>query len=254
MTQCMNQTCGERVPNILPPPKVRFRPNPSSKAQLVREEDDPKCKWADLACGGAELNFGHKRNEEMQEPYLPYPSQQRLEQGQAGFRAAHEGCSPMSRPEQHICEERTYRSYGEWWQAHQRPPPVELIAVRHQAIATTYWPYGTGITQLKGTLDDSGHTGHQFILDSRNLDYVVPKRPNRDSAPTAQTGRRAGCASIRTSGSFAPSPANSPSQSRCSSSQSSPTLKLAGAVASKSYQQALMGSNAEAGLFLRAQA
>merc|ERR1711924_530619 len=86
-------------------------------------------------------------------PYLPAPEKLvLLERGQAGFNTL----NPELRPEEIASQERGFRSYGAWWEAQRRLAPARAASpVRHVARPTTYWPYGSGVTMLKGTLEES---------------------------------------------------------------------------------------------------
>lgn len=183
-------------------------------------------------------------------PYLPLPQQTApFERGQAGFRVPHGAYEQTVQPHRHVSEERTFRSYGEWWQAHQTGPPKEMPApVRHPSLASSYWPYGKGVTALVGSLAEN--SGHEYILDNRVLDCVVPHRPQDTLAAKDRVGRRAGRVAIRASGSAAPSHTSS-----IASSRSSPTLQRAGSVTASALAgtggirqpplQGLLGSHAE---------
>lgn len=191
--------------------------------------------WSDLSGGGVEPIRKFKtdgtgsKHVRMSDPYLPGPRVFQPMRGEAGFRVHHDACQPKCREDEHICQDKVFRSYGEWYQAHQRPPPQELPdPVRHEKVATSYWPYGTAITTLAGSLDQAPQAGHQYILDNRPLQFVVPHGP-QDRRVT----RRAGRASIRTAGSAAGSEEGSMSPSR-----SSPTLLLAGNAAASGSPKA----------------
>lgn len=201
-------------------------------------EPPPGFMWADMAGGGCAKAPGktYEDGSVMSDPYLPGPERvSPVERGQASFRVNHQRCQRIGCPDQHVCEERTYRSYGEWWQAHQHPPPVELQCAQHKSVAGTYWPYGVGVTKLSGTIDPVHHTGHEYLLDKRALALAVPHRPRDLSSSAMAPGHAKIC-----------SPVSSRSSPPMSSSRSAPGLQLAGSAVARTFQQPLLGSHAEA--------
>jgi len=199
--------------------------------------------WCDLDCGGVALVPGREQG---QRAYLPSPQEfVANRRGQAGFTVDHELCQQAGSHSQHVCHGKVFRSYGEWWQAHQKPPPKEIAVVRHAAVSSTYWPYGNGVTTLTGAVDG----GNRYFLDDRPVVNVIPNGAHQLRSSTSLTARRLGDAHIRTAGSIVSSGSAS-----LSSSRSMPSLQrvqransfAAVDVVDRLQTHSLMGSNSEA--------
>lgn len=87
-----------------------------------------------------------------------------------------------------------YRSYGEWWEAGQKPS--DLGGLEHRK-SSRFWPFGQDVTKVYQTLGSS----HQYRLDDRFVEkarfYVPPRSgslPDLRSfrGPAHSGGARAG--------------------------------------------------------------
>lgn len=121
------------------------------------------------------------------EDYLPHPFPlQRVgrtrEAHTGGFVSFHGNCGngncrPKAHPDQPICPDRTFMSYGEWWEAHQPPPGPPPPEPDIKTFATNYWPYGRSITDVV-TTDNKKDI---YELDKRIVKNVLPYIPKRDT-------------------------------------------------------------------------
>eukprot|EP00401_Gymnodinium_catenatum_P017770 CAMPEP_0117480328 /NCGR_PEP_ID=MMETSP0784-20121206/12336_1 /TAXON_ID=39447 /ORGANISM="" /LENGTH=266 /DNA_ID=CAMNT_0005274767 /DNA_START=20 /DNA_END=819 /DNA_ORIENTATION=+ len=120
-------------------------------------------------------------------PYLPHPYPLkhvgRLRESRGGeFVSLQDSCRPHGDTEKPCGPERSFMSYGEWWQvAHQPPPPAPPGATGAKSTATNLWPYGRQVTDLITT----DHQGDAYVLEQRVLHNVVPYKPRRDAANRA---------------------------------------------------------------------
>merc|ERR1719389_1460094 len=90
------------------------------------------------------------------EDYLPhpFPLQRVLRTREAhagGFTSFHNDCRPKAHPDKPCCPDRVFMSYGEWWEAHQKPPGPPPPEPDIKTFATSYWPYGQRITDVVTT-------------------------------------------------------------------------------------------------------
>eukprot|EP00929_Paragymnodinium_shiwhaense_P018223 TRINITY_DN12843_c0_g1_i1.p1 TRINITY_DN12843_c0_g1~~TRINITY_DN12843_c0_g1_i1.p1 ORF type:complete len:200 (+),score=10.71 TRINITY_DN12843_c0_g1_i1:386-985(+) len=113
--------------------------------------------------------------------YLPHPFPlQRMgrtrEAHAGGFVSYHDNCRPLAHPDRPCCPERAFMSYGEWWEAHQKPPGPPPPEPDVKTFATNFWPYGRSITDVITTEDKADI----YELDKRYVRNVVPHIPKRD--------------------------------------------------------------------------
>lgn len=109
-------------------------------------------------------------------PYLKNPAP--CESLPAGFRSYHD-CKPLGQ-EEPICPGQAFNSYGAWFQAHQ-PKEVAPSTTVRTTKASSYWPYGRGVTSIIG----SRNNHDVLIIDNARSRGTLPYRP-RD----AETQRR----------------------------------------------------------------
>ncbi|CAE7160974.1 unnamed protein product, partial [Symbiodinium necroappetens] len=85
-------------------------------------------------------------------PYLKNPSP--MERVPGGFISHYD-----SKPQQ------VFHSYGAWFQSHQPKDQAPTTTIRTTR-ASTYWPYGTGVTCIVGS-----HNIHDILVvdNARNL-------------------------------------------------------------------------------------
>ena len=101
-------------------------------------------------------------------PYLKNPAP--CESLPAGFRSYHD-CKPLGQ-EEPICPGQAFISYGAWFQAHQ-PKEVATSTTVRTTKASSYWPYGRGVTSVIG----SRNNHDILIIDNARSRGTLPYRP-----------------------------------------------------------------------------
>lgn len=103
-------------------------------------------------------------------PYLPNPQPWvRGPAGGAEFVSLHDHCRPEAHPGKPVCPDRSFVSYGQWWQAHQ-PIDGAPAEPKLRTISTSYWPYGQQITVITG----SDRCDDMYKLDGRLIHKAAP--------------------------------------------------------------------------------
>mmetsp|Transcript_165095 Transcript_165095/g.317069 ORF Transcript_165095/g.317069 Transcript_165095/m.317069 type:complete len:208 (-) Transcript_165095:84-707(-) len=152
------------------------------KETAAKQLEAASWNWSDFETGGATLAPGAKAPTSDSCNYLPCPEKTLpTRRGYAGFQVVPQNIAQQVDIKQSMRAEPVFRSYGEWWQAQQKPSFLPEPPVNHRVHAASNWPYGIGVTAMLPT----GHGKDRYdFAGNRAVHGFTPHRPARMQAST----------------------------------------------------------------------